>query len=542
MNDNRGYGISLSRNQMVAAVLMLGYVVLMSFVPLFVAYGGGDSPFIFNAALGVGMSAGCAMILLIFFRGMVFSGEVWKAVLSRALSLAMILWVVGSFDLALYAWSTQFIDVVVAAALFEVWLISLVVLTGWLFREEGRYRRITPYTIFLFVAALIGIASVIVSQAGGIGTFILADTGRVNLAIGVALALGAAGLATLSAYGFRWAADLASVLPDSHEQEKHGLELFCVIVGIAIRSLVSLPFVASVGFMRNEPMSSDALIYGVAGGLLLGCGTILWRRANLISTNLGINMMRYLPLALALGWLFAFSQIGDINVWRLLSGVALIILANIGMYLETHDHRGVAGSARDMASGAYYWIRMGRGTRDQSQESDNAQDDERIYIDALIAGGESDIVEFKSTLRVNLKTGKNDKDITLASLKTIAAFLNTRGGTLIIGVADDGAPVADDDGEPVGIAKDKFRNEDRMELHLTNLVNVRMDMGAVAIARGLVRLKFYDYRGSRVLAVRCEPATQATYVNKRFYIRTGPATIEPSTRDAHEYIRGRFPS
>ena len=176
MNDNKGYGMSLSRNQM-AVGLMLGYVVLQSLVPLFVAFGAGDSPFIFSASWRVGLSIGHALILLIVFRGMIFSGEVWKAVGSRALSLAMILWVVASLNLGLYAWSTQFIDVSITAALFETWPIFLVILTGWLFRLEARYRKITAKTVFFFSVAVLGMASVIASQAGGIGAFVSADTG-----------------------------------------------------------------------------------------------------------------------------------------------------------------------------------------------------------------------------------------------------------------------------------------------------------------------------------------------------------------------------
>ena len=344
MNDNKGFGMSLSRNQM-AVVLMAGCVVLMSFVPLLVAFGGGDSPFIFSAAWRIGGLVGCALILLIGFPRMLFSGEVWKAVASRALSLAMLGWVVSLFDLVLYTWSTQFVDVSITAALYETWPIFLVIFTGWLFRLEARYRKITVKTIFPFGFALIGISSVIASQAGWFSSFVSADTGgggrRLNLAIGVALAFVAVGLATLGAFGLRWPASLASdlsELPDNHEQGKDRLELFSSVVGTAIVSLVSLPFAASVGFMLNEPISSDALIWGATGGVLVAAvGTILWRMANLISSNLEINVMGYLTPALALGWLFAFSRVGDIDFWPLVIGVVLIIGANWRMYIETRE-------------------------------------------------------------------------------------------------------------------------------------------------------------------------------------------------------------
>ena len=58
----------------------------------------------------------------------------------------------------------------------------------------------------------------------------------------------------------------------------------------------------------------------------------------------------------------------------------------------------------------------------------------------LIQRGESKTLEFKSTLRWNLvEDRKDDKRVTHAALKTIAAFLNTEGGDLLLGVADDGA-------------------------------------------------------------------------------------------------------
>jgi hypothetical protein len=57
----------------------------------------------------------------------------------------------------------------------------------------------------------------------------------------------------------------------------------------------------------------------------------------------------------------------------------------------------------------------------------------------LIKSGKSKTLEFKSTLRWNLKEDrKHDRIVTHAVLKTIAAFLNTEGGDLLIGVADDG--------------------------------------------------------------------------------------------------------
>jgi hypothetical protein len=72
-----------------------------------------------------------------------------------------------------------------------------------------------------------------------------------------------------------------------------------------------------------------------------------------------------------------------------------------------------------------------------------------IAIADLIAGGETRAVEFKSTLRMNLHTGQVDDKIQVSALKTIAGFLNAKGGTLLIGVADNG--------EVLGLDADGFQ-------------------------------------------------------------------------------------
>lgn len=89
-----------------------------------------------------------------------------------------------------------------------------------------------------------------------------------------------------------------------------------------------------------------------------------------------------------------------------------------------------------------------------------------VSLDALVGGGENTTTEFKATLRTNLHTQKVDARIELGCLKTIAGFLNASGGTLVVGVTDDGSPI--------GVSADGFDDEDRMGLHLVNLVSDRM--------------------------------------------------------------------
>src|SRR4051812_11050522 len=59
----------------------------------------------------------------------------------------------------------------------------------------------------------------------------------------------------------------------------------------------------------------------------------------------------------------------------------------------------------------------------------------------LIAHGESARLEFKSTLRYDLREHKTNKSLEKVVAKTLAGYLNADGGTLLIGVADDGSIV-----------------------------------------------------------------------------------------------------
>ncbi|MBK8979639.1 MAG: ATP-binding protein [Planctomycetes bacterium] len=152
----------------------------------------------------------------------------------------------------------------------------------------------------------------------------------------------------------------------------------------------------------------------------------------------------------------------------------------------------------------------------------------QLDIEELTRGGQGRHVEFKATLRVNLHTGEKDARMELACLKTIAGFLNSHGGTLVIGVFDDG--------DTVWLAPDGFPSDDKMNLHLVNAFENRIG----AEHSMYIYPRFEDRDEMRALVVECSPANSPAFVKDgalgRFDVRTGAATIEASGSRVQDYI------
>jgi len=172
------------------------------------------------------------------------------------------------------------------------------------------------------------------------------------------------------------------------------------------------------------------------------------------------------------------------------------------------------------------------GYKKLNGDSSVVEDEITSSIEDILNKGESDTVEFKSTLRINLYTKQKDNEIEHSCLKTIAAFLNTDGGKLYIGVKDNR--------DPLGIEVDGFENEDKMSLHLVNLIKRDLEPQNMIY----INIKFESYRGKKILVVDCKPAKSPVYLKKglseHFYIRTGPSTTELPLSKVQEYIKMRF--
>jgi predicted transcriptional regulator len=156
-------------------------------------------------------------------------------------------------------------------------------------------------------------------------------------------------------------------------------------------------------------------------------------------------------------------------------------------------------------------------------------DAERIL--KMCREGESKQVEFKQTLSVNMITNQKDKNIELAVLKTIVAFANTEGGTLLTGVSDKSEIVGVDGEIKV------FRNEDEYVRHYKSLIKDRIGVEVFPY----VDYKLVDVNGKKILFTACQKSPKPCFLNgSEFYIRTNPATEKVEGRKLVDYIKLHF--
>ena len=198
------------------------------------------------------------------------------------------------------------------------------------------------------------------------------------------------------------------------------------------------------------------------------------------------------------------------------------VVARVSRQLEVHSkHKMLLEKNHQLASQLEQVLR--------SNLTHSASHYEKIK--SLVSSGESERVEFKSTLRWNLKTGRPEKGIEKAWLKSVVAFLNTDGGILLIGVADDG--------EILGTDADQFDSDDRYLLHLNNLIQQHIGLECT----GFIHFQLVPVEDKKVLLIECQPYPSAAFLkigkNEDFYVRIGPGSRRLSTSEVLAYMKNR---
>jgi schlafen family protein len=158
-------------------------------------------------------------------------------------------------------------------------------------------------------------------------------------------------------------------------------------------------------------------------------------------------------------------------------------------------------------------------------------------LDTLIAQGESAKLEFKSSFRWDLREHKVNRALEAVVLKTLAGYMNSNGGTLLIGVSDDGTIVGlDDDYQTL-----KKHDRDGFEQALMTAVAAKLGGDACHC----VQIVFHSLHNKEVCRVMVAPTPRPVYVKEgdapKLYVRTGVSTRELNVQEAVDYTSARWP-
>jgi len=166
-------------------------------------------------------------------------------------------------------------------------------------------------------------------------------------------------------------------------------------------------------------------------------------------------------------------------------------------------------------------------------------------VESMIAGGESNQVEFKPAIWYNkgrsdndpnYETNKNTSTVKDNIIKTIAGFLNAEGGTLFIGVSDDAEEAY---GIEVDVGLTSRGDIDGYELELNQLLMSNINKEVVAMK---VRVSFPIFKNVKICRVDVKKSYEAVFADTTkkqevFFVRIGNSTNPLSPSSMVSYVQ-----
>jgi len=159
-------------------------------------------------------------------------------------------------------------------------------------------------------------------------------------------------------------------------------------------------------------------------------------------------------------------------------------------------------------------------------------------VEGIIANDEDHTVEFKSTARWDLREDKPNKAMEDAIVKTIAGFLNTAGGTLLIGV--------DNTGNVLGLDHDYNRVQPKNGDGFVNWLTTHLikALGHTPVTH--IRARITVHQGKELcrvdVAVNSKPVWAKTSKDDRlFFVRLNNSTRAIPADEIDAYTADRWP-
>lgn len=250
---------------------------------------------------------------------------------------------------------------------------------------------------------------------------------------------------------------------------------------------------------------------------------------SLIGVLAGVILLH--PLTMVIYW-FEFHPVDfvDSTLWSFV--ISRMARSFTGKMIGMTGSFALLGGCFGFAFGMYHRALTGSNRLVSSLADELARD-----LPYFIEGGESESVEFKASARWDYRQAKLNKSLEDVVVKTIAGFMNNHGGTLLIGVDDQGAVI--------GLEGDyktlKKNGQDGFQQYIMNTISTRIGTDMCP----LIHVIFHDVENKDVCRLLIEASPRPVYVKdkttRRYFLRVGNATRELDVHEAIEHVKQRWP-
>jgi hypothetical protein len=162
---------------------------------------------------------------------------------------------------------------------------------------------------------------------------------------------------------------------------------------------------------------------------------------------------------------------------------------------------------------------------------------EGLTINDFVARGEGPRLEFKSSIRWDYRAQAVNKELERVIAKTVSGFMNHDGGTLVVGVTDEGSVVGV---EPDIASLNKKPTQDGLSLHLTEILTKFLGAPTAAV----VGMSFASIDDKTVVVLSADPASAPVFVDNEgspeFFVRSGSSTRQLNVKEATDYITSHW--
>ena len=226
--------------------------------------------------------------------------------------------------------------------------------------------------------------------------------------------------------------------------------------------------------------------------------------------------------------LLATQEIGSIEIKQ----GRLARQFDYGSLELTDDRFGQKIVLKNIPTPAYY----AQTLQSMIAPKDRAMADKQKPVAQLLAEGENQNVEFKSSFVWDYRRQTPNKALRLPIMKNVAAFMNASGGVVVVGV--------DDEGQVLGLENDfsTLRKPDVDGLELVFNNNFNQMIGAEH--RLHVDVTFAPVEGKTICILSVNPSPIPIFLNnggkEQFYVRTGNASQPLTISQAMTYIDAHF--